>query len=276
MRHHLRTQTGGFSRRTFLKVAGAATVGSAVLAGRAVGHGRDDGDILEGQVTLIAEDDGDHPTSIGIELDEAALTDNIDGNDEPLAEVGDLAELEIPDSFPGNFEHIGAWYNPIGHPPPTVYDVPHFDLHCYTISKEEKHTIEGSALFGGTDVPTPLPPDQLPPGYFQDHSVVPEMGLHWFDSMAPEFQGGDFTHTNIYGSYQGDLIFVEPMITAEFLTRLKDGEADDVKVDIATPHRYPDPGFYPTAYSVSYDGGAGEFHIEVTDFEEFEGATVPL
>lgn len=274
MRDKLRKRHGGFSRRTFLRVAGSATVGSAVLAGRAIGHGNDAANILEGQVTLIAEASNGHPTSIGIELDKQALTDNIDGSDEPLAEVGDRAELEIPDSFPGNFEHIGAWYNPNGHPPPAVYTVPHFDVHCYTIPIAEKHEITGSPLFGGTDVPTPLTPDQLPPEYVPDHSVVPEMGLHWLPATSHEFRGDDFTHTNIYGSYEGNLIFVEPMVTVEFLSGLKDG--DSVTVDIPTPERYPEPGFYPTAYSVSYDGGAEVFRIEITDFEKFEGTVVQL
>lgn len=268
-------QSRRYSRRTVIRAAGTAALGTTVLSTSSSAHSaRDAGDILEGQVSLVAEESNGHPTRLGIELDEAALTNNVEGNDEPLAEVGDRAELVVPDSFPGNFEHIGAWWNPNGHPPPEVYTVPHFDVHCYTITTDEKHQIQGSPLFGGTDVPQPLPPDQLPPNHVPDHSVVPEMGLHWFDTTAPEFRGEAFTHTNIYGSYQGDLIFVEPMVTKDFLAGLADGET--VETPIATPDRYPEAGFYPTKYDISYDESESVYRILLTGFESFEATQSPL
>ena len=46
-------------------------------------------------------------------------------------------------------------------------------------------------------------------------AAVPDMGNHLIDAKSPELvsQGQVFTHTFIFGAYDGHVIFYEPMIT---------------------------------------------------------------
>ena len=46
------------------------------------------------------------------------------------------------------------------------------------------------------------------------------MGAHWLDITSPELNQENpksFTQTFIYGSYDGKVIFMEPMITKAFM-----------------------------------------------------------
>jgi hypothetical protein len=43
------------------------------------------------------------------------------------------------------------------------------------------------------------------------------MGSHFVDITSPEFNGGIFTQTFIFGSYESNVIFYEPMITLDYL-----------------------------------------------------------
>jgi hypothetical protein len=43
------------------------------------------------------------------------------------------------------------------------------------------------------------------------------MGAHWADLLSPEFSGSPFTKTFILGTYDGKVIFWEPMITRAYL-----------------------------------------------------------
>ena len=59
----------------------------------------------------------------------------------------------------------------------------------------------------------PLPPQYMPAGYSNAGSVVPYMGNHLINLSSPDFTGNPFTRTFLYGVYDGQLTFVEPMIT---------------------------------------------------------------
>ncbi|NJW55404.1 hypothetical protein, partial [Salinimicrobium oceani] len=67
----------------------------------------------------------------------------------------------------------------------------------------------------------------LPETYFTADPVemVPYMGVHWLDSSSPEipFNQGNFTHTFIYGTYNSEVVFLEPMITVDYLRNEADG-----------------------------------------------------
>lgn len=101
----------------------------------------------------------------------------------------------------------------------------------------------------------------LPPGYACDPGAVPRMGSHCSNTSAGEHHGQGFTHTMIYGFFNGSMVFVEPMLTKAFLeTR------PNVTVDFAVPARYPEPGSYPSRYAVRYDAGRKEYRIELLGF----------
>lgn len=46
---------------------------------------------------------------------------------------------EIQEKTP--FDHVAIDWNPKGHIPPNIYDVPHFDFHFYMTSYEERSQI---------------------------------------------------------------------------------------------------------------------------------------
>jgi hypothetical protein len=66
----------------------------------------------------------------------------------------------------------------------------------------------------------PVPAQYLPSDYIDVGAVVPRMGNHLLDSQSPELKDSlPFATTFIYGAYEGELIFWEPMITLDFLQK---------------------------------------------------------
>jgi hypothetical protein len=147
--------------------------------------------------------------SIGIELSEAAVIALPD------------QEMTVQLIFPPNarsthFDHAEINWNPHGHDPVQIYGQPHFDFHFYTLSKATQAAITCT----GTDMAicmTPPTTSLIPPFYAPTPAGVPLMGWHWFDTRSPEFHGTAFTKTFIYGYYNGQVAFLEPMITLKYL-----------------------------------------------------------
>jgi len=89
---------------------------------------------------------------------------------------------------------MGFHFNPQGHPPPGIYDVPHFDFHFYMMEESDVEEIEtGPATYS-------IPDAQIPEGYVRlpvldtdgdgepDTPLVEEeMGEHLVDPTSPEF-----------------------------------------------------------------------------------------
>jgi hypothetical protein len=75
---------------------------------------------------------------------------------------------------------------------------------------------------------------------------VPRMGNHLLDSQSPELKDSlTFTRTFIYGAYEGELIFWEPMITLDMLQKTM-----DACWSISQPEEFLQAGYYPTQYCV--------------------------
>lgn len=144
---------------------------------------------------------------------------------------------------------------PRGHPPPGVYDIPHFDFHFYMISAAQRRAIPPG--------PDPVEPDPryVPADYATDGMAVPEEGVHWSDALAPEFNGEAFTRTFVYGFHGGDLIFVEPMVTKAFLET-----SPSVAEPIRQPDAYQRSGAYPTEYAVEHDAANRQYDIALRGF----------
>jgi hypothetical protein len=83
-----------------------------------------------------------------------------------------------------------------------------------------------------------------------------QMGVHWVDPTSPELNGKPFTSTFIFGSWDGRLIFAEPMITKDFLESKQDFTAA-----LPLAETYEVPGRYPTRYSMRWDAVAREYRI---------------
>lgn len=196
------------------------------------------------------------PSAVGITLTEAALnglpadvTPGLIWMVEYILSLPEEAQM-LP------FNHIGVNWNPKGHMPSGVYNVPHFDFHFYTISPEErsKITARGDDLEKCRQAPEA---EHIPEGFiFAPESEEPGMGGHWADPTSHEFHGHDFTSTFIYGTHEGKVIFWEPMITKAYLE-----SKPDATVPLKVPKQYASTGYYPTSYSIRYDPKRKEYTV---------------
>jgi hypothetical protein len=216
------------------------------------------------------------PLEVGVALDERAL--------EGLPTTHSMLELPLPlaAQTPLPYRYVVLNWNPQGHIPEHVYDVPHFDFHFYWVPRAAVEAIlpsdpafadRANNLPTGEYVPDyymlPVPPE-VPPVALAE----PRMGLHWVDVRSPELQGmlgkpenaKPFTHTFIYGSWDGRFTFAEPMVTLAFL-RPNTGSRPDTVVEISQPKRYPEPGWYPAAYRVTFDPQAKEYRIGLLELK---------
>ena len=210
-------------------------------------------EVAEGTAqTWIKLDAAGNPASIGVSISEAAFM-SVGGD------VPQIWSLDFPAEASGTpYTHMGLDWNPQGHEPPGIYDIPHFDFHFYMISKEMRVAI-------GPDDPefeiVPAP-QFLPADHVKIPGGVPQMGAHWIDPMSGEFQGEPFTHTMIYGSYNGKVAFMEPMITWGFINNTPSFSAE-----IKQPEAFAMEGvFYPTAYSFHFDEETREYRFSLDGF----------
>ncbi len=209
--------------------------------------------------TFVTLDAAGKPTAIGIRMSEAVLS----GLPTGLTHDGHAGEyvLSLPkEAETSGYNHVEIDWNPKGHPPPGVYDIPHFDFHFYLISPEQRNriTAKGDDLARTHKAPAP---DFMPEGYIlPEGTEVPRMGAHAVDPASPEFHKRVFTKTFVYGFYDGSMAFLEPMATRAFL-ETKPNVTDPVKL----PKAYARQAYYPTRYSVKYDGARREYVISLED-----------
>jgi hypothetical protein len=82
----------------------------------------------------VSENINGEPVSVGVNLSEKAL--------ENLPTVPSQYVLILPKNKGKNFyTHVLLDWNPQGHIPEHVYDVPHFDMHFYTVPNEDRLAI---------------------------------------------------------------------------------------------------------------------------------------
>ncbi len=204
--------------------------------------------------TWVTMADNNRPESIGIILSETALQGLPDQETEAVLEFPAQAEV-------AGFKHAVVNWNPHGHVPPGVYDVPHFDFHFYCINDAARRAIMPTDHNYERHLANNPAAEYLPSAYMKAPGGVPQMGAHWVDKEAPEFNGGTFTRTFIYGSYNGKVTFLEPMITMAYLQT-----HPDVMVPIPAPAKYATPGYYPLAYTIAYDGAKRAYAIGLAQF----------
>jgi len=166
------------------------------------------------------------------------------------------------------FKWVLLNWNPGGHIPPGVYDRPHFDVHYVMEPIADIFSIEA-----GTCGPEFVSCEQfetgrksVPDNYmhtdFQNvDAVAPSMGNHLVDLTAREFNGKPFTHTWIFGTYNGRIIFYEQMATREFILSKTNEE-----LAIKSPPAVGKSGYYPTVYSVKYDDDTDEYAVSIEGF----------
>ncbi len=200
--------------------------------------------------SFVKTDNEGKPLSMGIALSKEALTQL------PTADSTHLFYqyiLKLPKELEETtFNHIMVDWNPMGHEPENVYTTPHFDFHFYMISEAERMNI------GAEDPKMEIIPDAkyLPADYFHIPGGVPMMGKHWVDKLAPELASQPFTTTFLYGSYDGEVTFMEPMITLDYILA-----KPEKHLPIKQPAAFEKAGYYPTQYAITYEASTGQYLI---------------
>ena len=253
---------------------------------RVVGQSWELGD---GTVSTYAElDNSGAPTVIGVVYSAGALeglptarSDQhhcfdrnadgaVDGNTECFATHE--AAIPLPDAVGTRSDIPFKWvlfnWNPVGHIPPNVYDVPHFDIHFYI-----EPVANVFALQDGPCGPEfircdqfelgkkPVPSNYVHPDFQNVDAVAPAMGNHLLDLSGPEFRGEEWQRSWIFGVYDGRVTFYEEMVTRAFLL-----SHPDACVPIKSPAAVALTGYYPTQSCIRYDAQAGEYTVSMEAF----------
>lgn len=185
-----------------------------------------------------------NPTQLGVAISEATITSL-------PAEVS-VWVLNMPrGSEKTNVQHVSFNWMPHGHEPDGVYNVPHFDCHFYYTSNEDRLSITENDPRFGKD------PDKsmLPQGYVKGPGI-PQMGAHWLDPTSPELNGKPFNTTFIYGALDGNVTFLEPMFTLDFLKKIQ-----DERLAIKQPEKVAKAGLYPAGYRFVYNAAEKQYEV---------------
>jgi hypothetical protein len=218
----------------------------------------------------VTGEDG-KPTELGFAFDAASLQ----GLPEPPhGEAGPplpSQPLYFPDEAKGvALDHGTFDFVPGGHPPPGVFDLPHFDVHFFYLTQKEVEEINPqSPDFAARGMK--LPDEKFVPESFgaipntpPEEAVVPGMGQHLVDMTVPIVPGEyKFTEVIINGSWDGKYAFVEPMVTRNYLLG-----KPNVTNDLKLPQEYQKTGLYPTKYSVRYDAASDTYMISLSGLVE--------
>ena len=188
------------------------------------------------------------PSSVGVVLSRGALA-NL-----PTQMTNYVMTLPTAAGIP--FTHVSLDWEPAGHPPPGIYTVPHFDVHFYMLTQQQRQAI--TPTIDPVMAAARPAANLIPPGYQFDGQVIPFMGVHAEDLTSKEFHGQPFDHTFIYGYFAGHQAFVEPMVTREFL--LQNGSNS---YSVAQPATFDKAGYYPTTYSIKYDAASGDTTVSL-------------
>ena len=230
------------------------------------------------------------PTEIGVALDEQAL-DALPAPNPHAAHAAAASAhehldnhvylLSLPARGAAPFQFVELDWNPGGHEPPGVYDVPHFDFHFWTASRAAREAVVPSDPRYQQKADMLPPETERPPHYVvaappgAPAPGVPLMGVHWTDVRSPELQGmfgkpeayRPFTTTFLYGSWEGEFTFLEPMITRAYILAKKsaaDPAVRDEIISIPAPAQVRAAGYYPAAYRILWDAEAKEYRIALT------------
>jgi hypothetical protein len=175
---------------------------------------------------------------------------------------------EVAQNSEMRFKWVGFNWNPHGHIPPGVYDLPHFDVHFYMEPVETILALEPGPCgpeFVRCDqfelATKPLPPNYMHADFKSFGAVAPAMGNHLIDDTSPEFKGNKFTRTWIYGVYNGRVTFYEEMVTRDYLLSRPD-QCFGLKQPPAVDMR----GYYPTQSCIRYLPQTNEYAVSLEGF----------
>jgi len=171
------------------------------------------------------------------------------------------------------YEYALFNWNPMGHiPSDLIYNKPHFDVHFYVTPNSQRLAIRAGpcAIVVNCDDykigKVPVDPKYVAPDYYDVDAVEAAMGNHLLDITAPEIFGQPFTHTFIYGAYNGRITFYEPMVTHAWFSGLADGTIADSCFAMKLPQAWQRSGWYPTKYCTRYRANRQELTLTLESF----------
>ncbi len=168
-------------------------------------------------------------------------------------------ELALPEPNTTPYRHVVLDWNPGGHEPSGLYDLPHIDFHFYLIESEARLAIDPRDPTFVEKAARYPEPALIPQGYFApEPAAVPAMGVHWLDPASPELNGEMFSRTFLFGSWDGEVIFAEPMITIAYLET-----KPNVTVPVPLAERSLASGPLPAGYTVRWDAEAREYQVGI-------------
>lgn len=179
------------------------------------------------------------------------------------------AVLEFPEVVRKTtfLNHLGLFWNPVGHNPSTRYGAPHWDFHFFTIQPAQAAAIDCTDLSQGDPkaiAPGWLPP--VPPNAPANQLCVPLMGFHsepLSEFKAPGvFVDGQFEKVMIGGYYQGRYQFIEPMITKALLEQGK-----GFSLPVPVPSSIGQTTRYPTQFKATFEKTANAYQFAFSDFK---------
>jgi hypothetical protein len=187
-------------------------------------------------------------TEVGISI-EMSTVNSVDHDSGMHAGVPYDAQLQ---TF---INHVGVGYHPAGHGPPGVNDVPHYDVHFYHETMEEREAIECGDQPNVPALQIPEGVEDPPEGGEPFGSCVAAMGVHSsaaYDKLDAEM---------IYGFNNGKLSFVEPMIHEDNLKQKK-----ELEFTINPPPKFGEKVNYPHRSYTFYDEMDDTYNVVLTDF----------
>lgn len=166
-----------------------------------------------------------------------------------------VAQLGLPAAVPAQagLNHLTMYWEAMGHPP-GAYLTPHFDFHFYTVPPEERSAIDCADVSKPSALPAAysLPDVTLPSDFAKMLGVstliglcVPQMGMH--SLLTTELESSTtFRGTMVIGYYQGQPIFIEPMLTRAMLLEKQ-------AFTLSVPSIPGMTGAYPRSFRADYD-----------------------
>ena len=208
--------------------------------------------------TWVQIDKDNKPERIGISIDAEAMN-SLDPGDEQNGGHNHANAISLdfhPKANVTPFVHALLDWNPHGHEPEGVYTLPHFDFHFYMTSEADRKAIPPFDVDNTGFLKFPAE-GYMPAIYVPTPGGVPQMGTHWIDVTTPEINGGTFTQTFIYGTYNSEVTFYEPMITKAFL----DANPSFTR-DFPVPAKFKKSGYYPTKMRIEKINGVTNIVLE--------------
>lgn len=173
------------------------------------------------------------------------------------------AKLNLPDAVAAatGFHVLTVFWEPHGHPP-GPYLTPHFDFHFYSMTDEARMAIDCVDTSKPSAIPAgyTLPDVNIPEIGDLSGLCVPTMGMH--SLLASELESTEiFEKTMVVGYWNGESIFIEPMITQASLMGRQ-----NFALEIPEIPGKPAGARYPTQFRADYDSTGNAYRFVFSNF----------